>query len=102
MNAIDDAITQVIRIIPRCRLGSSRPSSRGQGSALITPRAHGSTNGCAITAPLKDIERPDKLVVGAFVLLTMGGAAAQLTHRQTPKGSERSVNSRTVSRQRKP
>jgi len=38
----------------------------------------------------------------AFVLLTMGGAAAQLAHRQTPKGSERPVNSRTVSRQRKP
>ena len=47
MNAIDDASTQAASTMRRHRGGASRPSSRGQGSASITPRLHGSTNGCA-------------------------------------------------------
>jgi hypothetical protein len=48
MNAIEDASTQAASTMRRRRSGASRPSSRGQGSASITPRLQGSTNGCAI------------------------------------------------------
>src|SRR5258707_3781608 len=46
MNAIEDASTQAVSTMRRRRGGASRPSSRGQGSASITPRPHRSTNGC--------------------------------------------------------
>ena len=47
MNAIDDASTQAASTMRRRRGGAFRPNSRGQGSASITPRLQGSTNGCA-------------------------------------------------------
>src|SRR5712672_696949 len=83
MNAIDDAITQVVRMIRRRPIGSSRPSSRGQGSAFMTPRAHGSTNGCAIRPLSKISSGPTTLLSGVRPLTTGGRRAAQPARHRT-------------------